>query len=114
MALLRPGFWGGVYRFVNEVDLRHWAVVADQELLGILSWQRSGGYADHLWLSAPPAHEDAVLRTVLPFISRGELLTRPISLNYPEGRAADVLNDSGFKHKDTLIWMEVQNDRESA
>jgi len=112
MALLRPGFWGWMYRFFNEVDLRHWAVESGKDLIGILSWQRSGGYSDHLWLAALPEHDELVLGTVLPFIRRGRILSRPISLNFPEGRAAEVLSAAGFEHKDTLIWMEVKHDRE--
>jgi ribosomal-protein-alanine N-acetyltransferase len=107
-AALKPGILGAVYRFFCEVNLRQWAVERDQELLGVLSWQGSRRYADYLWLAAPPAHENLVLKTVLPFIRREHRLSRPIALDYPEGRAVDTLVDAGFDPKTTLVWMEVK------
>jgi len=108
LHVLQPGFWGLLHRFFNEVDVRHWAVQQNQQLLGVLSWEGTRGYADRLWLAAPPENDIAVLQTVLPFIRRERRLRRPLSLNYPLGRAAEILADSGFKKQHTLIWMEVK------
>jgi len=107
-AALKPGIWGALYRFLSEVNLRQWAVERDQELLGVFSWQSSRRYADYLWLAAPPLYENLVLNTVLPYIGRERRLTRPIALDYPEGRAVEALNSAGFDPKTTLIWMEVK------
>jgi L-amino acid N-acyltransferase YncA len=113
MTGVRPSFWSWVYRFFGEVDVRHWAVERNKELLGILSWQGSRRYADHLWLASPPENDELVLGTVLPFLRRESHLRRPISLNFPEGRAAKVLMDAGFEQKTTLIWMEAKHDRDN-
>lgn len=104
---LQPGILGAFYRFFSDVSLRQWAVERDQELLGVLSWQGSRRYADYLWLAAPPEHENLVLKTVLPFIRREHRLSRPMALDYPEGRAVETLKAAGFEPKTTLIWMEV-------
>ena len=111
MAAMKPGLWASINRFLNEVDIYHWAVDREGELLGVLSWQKSNGYADHLWLGAPIQNEDWVLQTVLPFIRQEGRLNRPISLDIDEGRAVDPLLSAGFKPKATLIWMEVKHHR---
>jgi len=111
MTGVRPSFWSWVNRFFGDFDVRHWAVERNKELFGILSWQGSRRYADHLWLAAPPEYEEIVLSTVVRFLRDDGNLKRPVSLNYPEGRADKILLDSGFEKKTTLIWMEVKHGR---
>lgn len=108
---MKPGFWGMLYRFFNEVNVRHWAVESQSGLLGVLSWQEARGYADHLWLAALPQNEDQALRAVLPFIRRERRLSRPLSLDYPENRAVEAFTRTGFTPKSTLIWMNVSHNR---
>ena len=110
---MRPGFWGWIYRSFNEIDARHWAVERGRELLGVVSWQKSRRYADHLWLAAPPEYEDLVLDSVIPYIRRERNLSRPIALDYPENQAANKLINAWFEPASTLIWMEVKHDRSS-
>jgi hypothetical protein len=113
LAAMRPGILAALYRFINEVMVQHWAVMDDAELLGVLSWQRSHRYADHLWLAASPAHEETVLGTMLPLIRRLRYFDRPVSLDYPENRAVNVLTAAGFVPKVTLNWMEVKHNAKS-
>jgi GNAT superfamily N-acetyltransferase len=108
---LKPGILGWLYRFFNEIDVRHWSVERDQKLLGVVSWQGSRRYADNLWLAAPPQQEDLVLSSVLPYIHRERTLSRPVALDLPDDRAAKSLADTGFEKTSTLIWMETRHDR---
>ena len=99
------------HRFFYDVDIRHWAAQKKGQLLGVLTWQASYGYADHLWLATPPQSEDIVLQTVLPYIRREHRLRRPLSFNYPDGRAVETLMTAGFQKQHTLIWMEAKTQR---
>jgi len=109
LVSMRPGVWGWLYRIFNEIEVRHWAVEQDNELLGVLSWQQTRKYADQVWLAAPPEYEDVVLKSVLPYIRRDHYLRRPVSIDYPENRAATTLMEAGFEPTSTLIWMEVKH-----
>ena len=103
----RPGLLGAVNRFFSEVHLRHWSVVRHGQWMGTLTWRATGAHADQLWLAAPPEHEAAVLQTLLPYIHWRGRSQRPLSLDYPAGRAADALQQAGFRAEHTLIWMEA-------
>ena len=109
LVSMRPGFWGWMMRVFNDIEVRHWAVERDRELLGVLSWQQTRKFADQIWLAAPPEHEDLVLKSVLPFIRRDSHIRRPVSIDYPENRAVAVLTEAGFEPVSTLIWMEVRH-----
>jgi ribosomal-protein-alanine N-acetyltransferase len=111
---MQPGVIGALHRFISETDIKHWAVERNNKLLGVLTWQRSYRYADYLWLAALNAHEDLALEAALPYIRHERVVRRPISLDYPENRAVNSLQSSGFEPKATLIWMEVKHDRNSS
>jgi len=106
---MRPGLWGWMVRVFNDIEVRHWAVELDKELLGVLSWQQTRKYADQLWLAAPLEYEDLVLMSVLPYLRRDSYIRRPISIDYPENRAVATLTGAGFEPVSTLIWMEVKH-----
>ena len=108
---LKPGLLGWFHRFINEIDVRHWAVERGRELLGVVSWQGSRRYADYMWMAAPPEYEDIVLRSVFPYIRRERRFSRPVALDIPEVHAADTLTEAGFEKASTLIWMEVKHEQ---
>ncbi len=103
----RPGVLGAFSRFWSETRLRHWSVEQNSEWLGTLTWYATGAYADQLWLAAPPETETPALQTLLPYIHWPGREHRPLSLDYPAGRAADVLHQAGFRAEHTLIWMKI-------
>jgi ribosomal protein S18 acetylase RimI-like enzyme len=103
----QPGILGLLHRFFNELDVRHWAVQKNGELLGVMTWQGTRGYADRLWLAATPPNDDDVLHAVLPHIRQERRVYRPLSLNYPEGRATETLRSVGLRAQHTLIWMNT-------
>ena len=108
MQAFKPGLLGFLFRFFGEKRLRHWAARHREGLLGVLTWQETERYSDYLWLAAPPETEALALGTILPFLRREARLRRPLSLNYPAGRAVDFLQAAGFEHRHTLIWMKVK------
>ncbi len=102
----QPGPMGLLHRFFNEIEIRHWAVQQSGKLLGVLTWQGTRSFADRLWLAALSPADELVLQTVLPYIRQERRLHRPLSLNYPEGRAVETLQGLGFRAQHTLIWMD--------
>jgi GNAT superfamily N-acetyltransferase len=105
----RPGIWGTLVNAFTETRLRHWGVEQQGKLLGILTWRASTSYADQLWLAAPPESEDVVLQTLFSYIRWRERARRPLSIDYPVGRAANTLYEAGFRPDHTLIWMEINS-----
>lgn len=105
---IRPGLLGLAYRFFSEVRVRQWAARQKDQLLGVLTWQASHAHADYLWLAASPETEEMAIRTIMPFLKGESLLRRPLSLDYPAGRAVDALHNAGFEFQHTLIWMKVK------
>lgn len=108
LQAFKPGLLGFLFRFFGEKSLRHWAARSREGLLGVLTWQATERYSDYLWLAAPPETEVLALETILPRLHRETRLHRPLTLNYPAGRAGDVLQAAGFEHRHTLIWMKVK------
>jgi hypothetical protein len=96
-----------VTNFITETHLKHWGAEKNGQLLGMLSWKATHSYADQLWLASTPENEDLVLNTLLPFIHWRERSQRPLSIDFPKGRAAETLHQAGFSPSHTLIWMEI-------
>ncbi len=94
-------------RLLYETQLRQWSVEQSGQFCGTLSWKTTHAYADQIWLAAPPENEDVVLQTVLPHLHWRGRSQRPLSIDYPVGRAAKTLQETGFKPDHTLIWMEL-------
>jgi len=96
-------------RFINETQIRQWGVSRDGQLCGFMSWKKTSSYADQLWVAAPPETEEMVLRTLLPYIRWRERANRPLSIDFPEGRAENALQEAGFQPDPALLWMQIKN-----
>jgi len=64
-------------------------------------------HADYLWLAANQEDEDAAARLLLGSLYHNIPYNRPLSLDYPAGRATQAIQDAGFKVHQTLIWMSI-------
>jgi len=107
-AALRPDLWGFAYRFLNDMHVRQWSAWNQGRLLGVLAWQSVPAYADCLWLATLPEAEDRAAEALLGYICRHPSLQRPIALDYPQGRAVQPIQASGFHLHQTLIWMSLE------
>jgi hypothetical protein len=63
---------------------------------------------DALWLATTAAFEDEAILALLPYAcaamaGRG----RPLSVNYPAGRANAAFIQAGYEHHQTLVWMSI-------
>ncbi len=105
---MRGSMWGLLAQFLLEIpQIKQWsAIQATGELEGVLTWQSTSGYADRLWLAAPPRRVGAALRAFFPSLTHLREFRRPLRLNYPAGRAVPHLKRAGFSSTRTLIWMK--------
>jgi ribosomal protein S18 acetylase RimI-like enzyme len=107
MPVLQPGILGALYRIFTDTHAKHWCARKRGCLLGVLSHQTSFGYADRLWLAAPPEREDLAIGSLFAAIQRKRPSFRPLSLDYPANRAVEALHAVGLQPQHTLIWMET-------
>lgn len=108
--LFEPGLVGSLQRLVDERRTNQWSAANGEELLGVLTWQSSSLHADRLWLAVSEEGEAAALPALLHHAHRNLRLKRPLALNYPAGRAAQLFEDAGFKLARNLKWMQLVAD----
>lgn len=105
--LLRPGLMGFLARIFNEISAQQWSAWIGKRLMGVLAWQSTTAYADTLWLAANPDQEDTAADALLRYSRQHLSARRPLSLDYPAGRAAFGIQAAGFHLHQTLIWMSI-------
>lgn len=103
-----PGLNGSLYRLMNITFPRHWAVQRDGTLLGILTWQRSLGHTDNLWLATPEKVEEDAVRELLACARRQISIQRIARLNFPAALASEAFLEAGYEVGHTLLWMEYR------
>jgi GNAT superfamily N-acetyltransferase len=105
-----PGLLGSFYRLMNFTFPHHWAVQRNGSLFGVLSWQRSLGHADPLWLATPEKVDEKAVRELLACVRRQISTQRIARLNLPASHASEALLEAGYEVGHTLIWMEYHLD----
>ena len=105
---LPPDLGGKLYRLLAWYYPRHWAALHTHQLAAVLTYIRSSGYADNLWLAAPADVSETVLVGLLTAARRSLQRSRPLALNLPAGMATQALHQAGFSTHQTLIWMKYQ------
>lgn len=108
MHLLRPGLVGEFIRFLYNVTIYQWALVSPSRLLGTVAWQTTAGYANALWLAAPPFSDERLIQAMLVYARQHIPSARPLMLDYPAQKYAQGIQKAGFKAHQTLIWMELK------
>jgi ribosomal protein S18 acetylase RimI-like enzyme len=104
---LRPGFMGGLYRFLIDAHVRQWSALRDGRLAGVLALHSTYTYADNLWLATSPEDDGEAALALLQHARRQVSPRRPLAIDYPGGQAVDVLQSAGFTPHQTLIWMVI-------
>ncbi len=105
--LFRPDIWGVLYRAFSLENLQHWSVERDGMLRGVLSWKHSSGFTDTLWLAISPDSDEECILALMINARESIRKEQPLSLNFPAGKAIEVLKKAGFYSHQTLIWMSV-------
>jgi ribosomal protein S18 acetylase RimI-like enzyme len=107
LKALQPGLLGFFYRALTDSWVRQWSTWQTGRLLGVIAWQSTTSYADSLWLATDPIYEDLVAGTLLRHVRKYVSPRRPLSLDYPSGRAIQAIQSAGFHLHQTLIWMSI-------
>jgi hypothetical protein len=108
MNLLRPGLIGEFYRFLYNATIHQWALVSTSRLLGSVAWQTTSGYANALWLAAPPYSDERLVHALLVYARQHIPSARPMMLDYPARHYAEAIHKAGFNAHQTLMWMELK------
>jgi ribosomal protein S18 acetylase RimI-like enzyme len=104
----KPNLFSEFLRFLNGSPVNHWAARWNSHLLGTLTFEATTTSTDNLWLAATPETEENVITNLTPFVIYSLNTQRPLSLNYPAGRAEDAFRSAGLILHQTLIWMEAK------
>jgi hypothetical protein len=65
---MKPGFLSWLYRMFIDARVEHWCARYRDQLMGVITWQPTSNYADHLWLAVKPDNEDIATYTLLNHI----------------------------------------------
>jgi ribosomal-protein-alanine N-acetyltransferase len=107
---LQPGLWGAFHRLFNDLLIEHWVARRGDRLAGVISWQSSRGFADHLWLAVGDEGDDETVFALLRRVRDQLKGRRPMNLDYPAGVAEAAIANTGFRKQQTLVWMERRLD----
>jgi hypothetical protein len=81
---------------LTGASVRQWAAARGSELLGIVSWQRTGTATDRLWLAVPPDQDEIALAALLRQ-ARSESPTRKtLRAGFP-GRSHPVIETPALR-----------------
>ncbi len=83
---LRPGLVSFFYRFMLDTEIRHWEVLLDGKLSGLLSWQGLSNQNDRLWASVPAEGGDQALTTLLHYVRRILPWRQTFTMDFPAGK----------------------------
>jgi hypothetical protein len=103
---LRPGFLPTLYRFMSEIDARHWVARTNSLPSAVVSWQAVAGHNNRLWVAVPDQDSGDVV-TALLLHARCQLFRQDkLSLDFPAGQYNTFIEAAGFHLHRTLLWMK--------
>jgi len=107
LGIFQPGILNTLYRFFTDTNTLQWSAQRSGNLLGVLAYQRSNGYAGQLWAALPERPEPDAITSLL--LHGRRLLSQSLSLtlDYPAGPMDDAIRAAGFMSQRTLSWMQV-------
>jgi ribosomal protein S18 acetylase RimI-like enzyme len=103
---LRPGIGPMLYRFMSEIEIKHWVARIDGFPSGMVTWQATAGRNNRLWVAMPEEGNTTILTGLLQHV-RHELAWREkISMDFPAGEYIESIKVAGFHPQRTLLWMK--------
>ena len=106
MDRMNPGVISTIKRYFNEVQVQHYVLRMNEQIMAAVSWQSSSSMADHLWLSTPLDDSDLAIKYLLPYLLKTRRRNRTLSANFPTNFGKAAFEEAGFKEHVNLIWME--------
>jgi GNAT superfamily N-acetyltransferase len=109
---LSPDILGFFLRWMRGEALEHWSAREQDAPVGFASWEPMRASSDIIWLATTPQYEDLAVLALL-IHARAVLAGRgrPLSVNYPAGRAELAFQRAGFSNRQTLVWMVASLNR---
>lgn len=102
----KPGLISEFLRFLKDQRQVHIAGYKQNRLVGSIAWTPTCLHADMLWIASNPVFDEESIPLLLGQIRRWVPASRPLSVNFPAGRAASLFEMCDFSKQNTLIWME--------
>lgn len=103
----RPGFWNWVYLLFVDSQVRQWAAVRGDELLGTLTWLPQSGRSESLYAAIGEGADGEVLTRLLVHAQRSLSHYSALSLDFPAGEMTEAIRAAGFSPRRTLLWMRA-------
>ena len=106
---LRPWAWINPMNWVNLVQLSQYSLFVGEKLSAILTCQRMALRSDNLYIAAPPTPaEGEYVGILLTRFLQENWTGRPLTVEYPAGRANRGFESSGLTLTRTLLWMHAE------
>jgi ribosomal protein S18 acetylase RimI-like enzyme len=103
-----PSFYQNMVNWLDGMGLRHWPYYTQNELCGVITWQKTSAFSNNLWLAFPPEREADILPGTLIYALKHLARKHPLSIDYAQGRSQEVFIRLGFQAFRTLIWMRCK------
>jgi len=95
--------------WVNLVQLSQYSLFVGEKLSAILTCQRMALRSDNLYIAAPPTPaEGEYVGILLTRFLQENWTSRPLTVEYPAGRANRGFESSGLTLTRTLLWMHAE------
>lgn len=107
VSAFRPGLWNWLYLLFVDFNIRQWAAVRNDKLLGTVSWVPQGSRSESLYVAAGPGSEAEALTVLLIHAQRTITFSQRLTLEYPADEMVDAIRAAGFKPQRTLLWMRA-------
>jgi len=104
---LRPGLWKWLYRLFVDFNIRQWAAIRGDTLLGTLAWMPQGSRSESLYAAIGTDSSPEALTRLLIHVRRVLSNHSSLSLDYPAGEMVDAIRAAGFQPRRTLLWMRA-------
>lgn len=106
---LSPWAWVNPLKWVNLIELSQYSLNAGKQLAAVLSLQRTSLRSDNLYLAAPQTYSESEhVGVLLTQFLQEHWTGKPLTVEYPTGRAASGFESSGFTLARTLLWMHIK------
>ncbi len=106
---LSPWAWLNPLKWGKLIELRQYSLSARQTLAAVLSLQRTFLRSDNLYVAAPQtSSESEHVEVLLTQFLQEHWTGKPLTVEYPTGRAASGFESSGFTLARTLLWMHAK------
>jgi len=104
---LRPGLGNWFYLLFVDFNIKQWAAVRGEKLLGTMTWMPQGGRSESLYAATGSESDPEALTALLVHARRTITYHPQLTMEYPAGEMTEAIRAAGFKERRTLLWMRA-------